>query len=156
MGGGVAAGAEQELDVAEGVRGHDDGVRRLHVLAACVVDVANACGPPRSVDLDAGDDATGPDLVATGVERHGEVRHDGARLGVDLAAVAGAEPAVEATGPGPSGQVSVGLGEDARGLRERVVAERLGGVGERSEEHTSELQSLMRISYAVFCLKKKK
>src|SRR3546814_4356335 len=27
--------------------------------------------------------------------------------------------------------------------------------GERSEEHTSELQSLMRISYAVFCLKKK-
>src|SRR3546814_1991167 len=31
---------------------------------------------------------------------------------------------------------------------------RLGN--ERSEEHTSELQSLMRISYAVFCLKKKK
>src|SRR3546814_3042817 len=27
------------------------------------------------------------------------------------------------------------------------------GVGKRSEEHTSELQSLMRISYAVFCLK---
>src|SRR3546814_1669365 len=36
---------------------------------------------------------------------------------------------------------------------------RPGGTGpelvERSEEHTSELQSLMRISYAVFCLKKK-
>src|SRR3546814_3303183 len=29
-------------------------------------------------------------------------------------------------------------------------------IHERSEEHTSELQSLMRISYAVFCLKKKK
>src|SRR3546814_4269469 len=29
------------------------------------------------------------------------------------------------------------------------------GAGVRSEEHTSELQSLMRISYAVFCLKKK-
>src|SRR3546814_8457683 len=29
-------------------------------------------------------------------------------------------------------------------------------VGGRSEEHTSKLQSLMRISYAVFCLKKKK
>src|SRR3546814_6600431 len=28
-------------------------------------------------------------------------------------------------------------------------------LGSRSEEHTSELQSLMRISYAVFCLKKK-
>src|SRR3546814_8510159 len=34
---------------------------------------------------------------------------------------------------------------------------RAGGVAfqQRSEEHTSELQSLMRISYAVFCLKKK-
>src|SRR3546814_4354870 len=32
----------------------------------------------------------------------------------------------------------------------------LGRDEERSEEHTSELQSLMRISYAVFCLKKKK
>src|SRR3546814_5286218 len=31
-----------------------------------------------------------------------------------------------------------------------------GGLLLRSEEHTSELQSLMRISYAVFCLKKKK
>src|SRR3546814_2108671 len=31
-----------------------------------------------------------------------------------------------------------------------------GSVALRSEEHTSELQSLMRISYAVFCLKKKK
>src|SRR3546814_4176099 len=31
----------------------------------------------------------------------------------------------------------------------------LRGFGVRSEEHTSELQSLMRISYAVFCLKKK-
>src|SRR3546814_5631434 len=31
-----------------------------------------------------------------------------------------------------------------------------GCAGDRSEEHTSELQSLMRISYAVFCLKKKK
>src|SRR3546814_10841582 len=33
---------------------------------------------------------------------------------------------------------------------------RLSGKQRRSEEHTSELQSLMRISYAVFCLKKKK
>src|SRR3546814_8938221 len=31
----------------------------------------------------------------------------------------------------------------------------LAAIFERSEEHTSELQSLMRISYAVFCLKKK-
>src|SRR3546814_7342806 len=34
-------------------------------------------------------------------------------------------------------------------------AERMGRGSARSEEHTSELQSLMRISYAVFCLKKK-
>src|SRR3546814_1393814 len=34
-------------------------------------------------------------------------------------------------------------------------APRLGRATMRSEEHTSELQSLMRISYAVFCLKKK-
>src|SRR3546814_1313158 len=52
----------------------------------------------------------------------------------------------------------VGLGQvDARAdafefHRQRHEA---GGVV-RSEEHTSELQSLMRISYAVFCLKKKK
>src|SRR3546814_7034850 len=34
--------------------------------------------------------------------------------------------------------------------------ERAASIKMRSEEHTSELQSLMRISYAVFCLKKKK
>src|SRR3546814_6257671 len=38
-------------------------------------------------------------------------------------------------------------------LRRRSRFDRTGA---RSEEHTSELQSLMRISYAVFCLKKKK
>src|SRR3546814_11106306 len=36
------------------------------------------------------------------------------------------------------------------------LAERSRALKVRSEEHTSELQSLMRISYAVFCLKKKK
>src|SRR3546814_8903827 len=47
-------------------------------------------------------------------------------------------------------------------LEDRPVLPRLAVTGERprpqpdrSEEHTSELQSLMRISYAVFCLKKK-
>src|SRR3546814_6986151 len=52
---------------------------------------------------------------------------------------------------GQAGYVAAGhqlrLGHRA-GDRHRVFA--------RSEEHTSELQSLMRISYAVFCLKKKK
>src|SRR3546814_1761851 len=36
------------------------------------------------------------------------------------------------------------------------VDEEMANLVARSEEHTSELQSLMRISYAVFCLKKKK
>src|SRR3546814_994439 len=61
------------------------------------------------------------------------------------------------------------LGDGARGWSlssiqwrdgDALVAEGLAGFGpdaslRRSEEHTSELQSLMRISYAVFCLKKK-
>src|SRR3546814_1282910 len=45
------------------------------------------------------------------------------------------------------------LGLPARQPQQRHP--RLGRAAERSEEHTSELQSLMRISYAVFCLKKK-
>src|SRR3546814_4980093 len=47
---------------------------------------------------------------------------------------------------------------DAAIARQRVAGRRIAGIrerGARSEEHTSELQSLMRISYAVFCLKKK-
>src|SRR3546814_8955054 len=36
-----------------------------------------------------------------------------------------------------------------------VIVQGASCTGNRSEEHTSELQSLMRISYAVFCLKKK-
>src|SRR3546814_5059438 len=43
------------------------------------------------------------------------------------------------------------FGAFARHDRDRVMRDH----GFRSEEHTSELQSLMRISYAVFCLKKK-
>src|SRR3546814_7147491 len=40
--------------------------------------------------------------------------------------------------------------------KDRDALQRLGNMEHRSEEHTSELQSLMRTSYAVFCLKKKK
>src|SRR3546814_6299694 len=50
--------------------------------------------------------------------------------------------------------VEVAIPVDATG--EPGAGELGGVVVERSEEHTSELQSLMRISYAVFCLKKKK
>src|SRR3546814_9501809 len=44
----------------------------------------------------------------------------------------------------------------AHALNEALQPRGVAVIIERSEEHTSELQSLMRISYAVFCLKKKK
>src|SRR3546814_8210270 len=59
------------------------------------------------------------------------------RTGLRLA-ISWVMPAVVADGTQPAGTVSVSV------------------PAPRSEEHTSELQSLMRISYAVFCLKKKK
>src|SRR3546814_7463839 len=54
----------------------------------------------------------------------------------------------------------VSVSEDAMravpgSLREGAYALGMSRLQTRSEEHTSELQSLMRISYAVFCLKKK-
>src|SRR3546814_9459550 len=62
-------------------------------------------------------------------------------------------------------QIAIGVGQDVAlaslDLLPRVIAARpaasrgLHTLAVRSEEHTSELQSLMRISYAVFCLKKK-
>src|SRR3546814_5627890 len=47
-------------------------------------------------------------------------------------------------------------GEITRDDGTTIKPSTIPAVGSRSEEHTSELQSLMRISYAVFCLKKKK
>src|SRR3546814_6580177 len=56
----------------------------------------------------------------------------------------------------PPPQAPFGAKHDERAARaeqgEREPGDR---IDQRSEEHTSELQSLMRISYAVFCLKKK-
>src|SRR3546814_9691190 len=59
------------------------------------------------------------------------------------------------TGADRMRQVQIDRAADDRGATAHVVEQ---GPTEqrRSEEHTSELQSLMRISYAVFCLKKKK
>src|SRR3546814_4828291 len=48
------------------------------------------------------------------------------------------------------------LVESPKLLPTPIKADGEGGRTKRSEEHTSELQSLMRISYDVFCLKKKK
>src|SRR3546814_9035874 len=53
-----------------------------------------------------------------------------------------------------AGQVALGIATVVTGVSMWIaVSHQVTG---RSEEHTSELQSLMRISYAVFCLKKKK
>src|SRR3546814_3968286 len=85
------------------------------------------------------DAAGGPELATQTPGRHGNTY----TAGID-----------GAVGPGPAGtkrRASETIGKAEAG-RIRPAAPRLT----RSEEHTSELQSLMRISYAVFCLKKKK
>src|SRR3546814_4170142 len=56
---------------------------------------------------------------------------------------------------GPVAARRDGNGQQARQRRHRLARDLLLPRKDRSEEHTSELQSLMRISYAVFCLKKK-
>src|SRR3546814_3587796 len=79
-----------------------------------------------------------------------------ARLGVDEHLLAGLAVAHEHVGRrgAPLLERVLRLPLDLFPLR--VVGEPPCEDGVRSEEHTSELQSLMRISYAVFCLKKKK
>src|SRR3546814_3464172 len=54
-----------------------------------------------------------------------------------------------ASGETPEGDLLASLAEALGGRTKHLSSD------DRSEEHTSELQSLMRISYAVFCLKKK-
>src|SRR3546814_5721879 len=61
------------------------------------------------------------------------------------------EVAGGAVGVGPGAVAALRVDPPGGGLRGGVGV----GAGARSEEHRSELQSLMRISYAVFCLKKK-
>src|SRR3546814_1505147 len=55
----------------------------------------------------------------------------------------------------PGEEVAGGIGSPPFAV-DSVLLLAVSGWPARSEEHTSELQSLMRISYAVFCLKKKK
>src|SRR3546814_941499 len=56
----------------------------------------------------------------------------------------------------PPSRISASWFSMARPVGPYHCASASGSIQARSEEHTSELQSLMRISYAVFCLKKKK
>src|SRR3546814_8050899 len=75
-----------------------------------------------------------------------------------LDAELGAASAVRVAGlqPGPMRTTLRGRAYMADQDRDARDPANWAGACVRSEEHTSELQSLMRISYAVFCLKKKK
>src|SRR3546814_1274296 len=98
------------------------------------------------------------------------VRSDGESAGVERAEQrsqkdAGADPGSSVNSGAQDLLLGPGRTEGRQsGQGQRANPERSGGEGQRppeakgarSEEHTSELKSLMRISYAVFCLKKKK
>src|SRR3546814_6243768 len=98
----------------------------------------------------------------------GHVAHAAREDAAHRFVAADADGAQRAVAVGDHGHAAV-VGLDERGRAgagrgdERLAAQVLLGVaaplaadaGNRSEEHTSELQSLMRISYAGFCLKKK-
>src|SRR3546814_9951453 len=77
------------------------------------------------------------------------------------AIIPGLEQAMDGREAGEKFEVDVpaaeAYGEKREGMTQRVPKKHFGNqrLAPRSEEHTSELQSLMRISYAVFCLKKK-
>src|SRR3546814_5547288 len=76
-----------------------------------------------------------------------------------IGAAALVAPRIKGIEHGVVGEPQLGLPVEAdppRPLAPFLLDRRIFGIsGRRSEEHTSELQSLMRISYAVFCLKKK-
>src|SRR3546814_7416164 len=77
-----------------------------------------------------------------------------AKVGLDPAQVEQAVSALAQAHPQPGDtaeQAAATTGLSADSMRQ--IVDQIGG--ERSEEHTSELQSLMSNSYAVFCLKKK-
>src|SRR3546814_1007889 len=122
---------------------------------------ARADPPPAGFDddhakeVEAGGDAVAPANVAGRVERHqlDRIRQRKVR------AEHGAEPTKSAL-RSPTTYLTQWRVADSRAesMRMRSGAEiaRYDRTACRSEAHTSELQSLMRISYAVFCLKKKK
>src|SRR3546814_5302216 len=93
----------------------------------------------------------GPGDAAPGGLRLDQRAPPGRWAGATAAAPAVAGPA---TGGGHRGSGLV-LGQRLSGRAGRPAGEISQAPVARSEEHTSELQSLMRISYAVFCLKKK-
>src|SRR3546814_5546459 len=100
-------------------------------------------------------DVCSSDLVGQGALRGAEVQRlvEHGVLGLDHLVIDRADQ----PHPGKLGVVAEAELVDARQLEVRIDrVDLVAGASARSEEHTSELQSLMRISYAVFCLKKKK
>src|SRR3546814_6333417 len=97
------------------------------------------------------------------VREDGSIRY-GQRIGIRRRAKAGVRhrggKAGRARGHGRDrevrGQTRFGADQQRAAEARGAKGNSGGGGGTRSEEHTSELQSLMRISYAVFCLTKKK
>src|SRR3546814_5007164 len=85
----------------------------------------------------------GARLALVGIDRH-EAR--AGKAAHDLPLLAGREA-------GAAEAAQAGVGEDLDELLRRPLVGEAGA--QRSDEHTSELQSLMRTPYAVFCLKKK-
>src|SRR3546814_2190048 len=80
-----------------------------------------------------------------------------AMAGAVLLTLAGCAPGQAVAGAAPHGETKMEKKLFAEGVQRFTFSDWAGpAMPVRSEEHTSELQSLMRISYAVFCLKKKK
>src|SRR3546814_3144163 len=91
-------------------------------------------------------------VVLLGTEKAYALRADGGRARADVARSVDSEAAGNAGYSAESQLEGVAPGRYAVS----ILQDSDGAPTVRSEEHTSELQSLMRISYAVFCLKKKK
>src|SRR3546814_1051962 len=115
----------------------------------------------QAVMAEAGSGFRDLDLLATTV---GPGAFTGLRIGLSTARAMALAAALPLLGLTTLETVAAAQDPVARGARPLLVAleTRRADVyvqlfgADRSEEHTSELQSLMRISYAVFCLKKKK
>src|SRR3546814_8140113 len=90
-------------------------------------------------------------LAACSDKTQQETSEAGAAVADDVAATGDAM----AEGAADAADATAAAADDAGNAVEGAVNAAGDAAAARSEEHTSELQSLMRISYAVFCLKKK-
>src|SRR3546814_3152122 len=118
--------------------------RRRHTRCALVTGVQAVLFRSEVVDADGGDARPGSALRRRGGSRHRRFRRGCGR---------GFRPSYRGfRGRGGLQVFLAGFGHGGDLLRVDAGEQR---AVRRSEEHTSELQSLMRISYAVFCLKKK-